>query len=82
MRGLLMVERIKDIIEDYILDSLYENYDKVVVDNFLKHFNEDLVSASLLEDVEHLLESVKYRVDDLIEEVKFEDKDEDEETDR
>lgn len=77
-----MVERIKDIIEDYILDSLYENYDKVVVDKFLEKFNEDLVSASLVEDVEHLLESVEYRVDDLIEEVKFEEKDEDEETDR
>jgi len=72
-----MVERIKDIIEDYILDSLYENYDKVVVDKFLEKFNEDLVSASLVEDVEHLLESVEYRVDDLIEEVKFEEKDED-----
>jgi hypothetical protein len=77
-----MVERIKDIIEDYILDSLYENYDKVVVDKFLEKFNEDLVSASLLEDIEHLMESAEYRVDDLIEEVKFEDKDEDEETDR
>jgi len=71
-----MIEKIKDIIEDYILDSLYENYDKAVVDRFLENFNEDLVSPSLVEDIEHLMESVEYRTDDLIEEVKFEDDDE------
>lgn len=71
-----MIDKIKDIIEDYILDSLYENYDKAVVDRFLENFNEDLVSPSLVEDIEHLMESVEYRTDDLIEEVKFEDDDE------
>lgn len=71
-----MIDKIKDIIEDYILDILYENYDKAVVDRFLDKFNEDLVSPSLVEDIEHLMESAEYRVDDLIEEVKFEDDDE------
>jgi hypothetical protein len=71
-----MIEKIKDIIEDYILDSLYENYDKAVVDRFLEKFNEDLVSPSLVEDIEHLMESVEYRTDDLIEEVKFEEDEE------
>jgi hypothetical protein len=74
-----MIEKIKDIIEDYILDSLYENYDKAVVDRFLDKFNEDLVPPSLVDDIEHLLESAEYRIDELIEEVKFEEKDEDEE---
>lgn len=71
-----MIDKIKDIIEDYILDSLYENYDKAVVDRFLENFNEDLVSPSLVEDIEHLMESVEYRTDDLIEEVKFEEDEE------
>jgi hypothetical protein len=71
-----MIEKIKDIIEDYILDSLYENYDKAVVDRFLDKFNEDLVSPSLVDDIEHLLESVEYRADGIIEEVKFEEDDE------
>lgn len=71
-----MIEKIKDIIEDYILDSLYENYDKAVVDRFLEKFNEDLVSPSLVDDIEHLLESVEYRADGIIEEVKFEEDDE------
>lgn len=71
-----MIEKIKDIIEDYILDILYENYDKAVVDRFLDKFNEDLVSPSLVEDIEHLMESVEYRTDDLIEEVKFEEDEE------
>jgi hypothetical protein len=71
-----MIEKIKDIIEDYILDGLYENYDKAVVDRFLEKFNEDLVSPSLVEDIEHLMESVEYRTDDLIEEVKFEEDEE------
>lgn len=71
-----MIDKIKNIIEDYILESLYENYDEAVVDRFLENFNEDLVSPSLVEDIEHLMESVEYRTDDLIEEVKFEDDDE------
>lgn len=70
-------ENIRCIVEDAIIDGLYEIYPEDTVDKFLKHYGDEMVTTEMVVLMEQLTEIVTERIEE-IEELMSDEKETDE----
>ncbi len=59
------VENVRGVVEDTILENLYDLYSEKDVDKFLKDIDTEIITPEIIEYIEQLLDMVTDRIDEL-----------------
>ena len=60
-------ESVRELMEDAILEGLYEQFPENEVNAFLKDLDDEIISTGMLQAIEDLEELIEERINDLIE---------------
>ena len=62
-------ENIRSIVEDYIMDALYDSYKHSEVDKFIKNLDSEILTAEIEDFLDDVIAAAQDRITDLSEEM-------------